>query len=139
MSGLYATPAAWRRDRAMFLVLTASQLIEEEMTVKQKAAVQTILLHALQLFLQAQQELRPGCLSKFLFPRRTWIHRQGMMDYTEPAWGLMERIFDAPQEVAQIMDQYDRLFPDWYKALNNFDLNDFEDTDAPDNPDEKQI
>jgi hypothetical protein len=132
----YATPAAWRRDRAIILIVSASQLIEEDMTDKQKAAVQTILLNALRLFFQAQRELRPGCLHAILLPFRTWTHRQGMLDYLDPAWGLMERIFAAPQEVVQIVDQYDRLYPEWYKALNN-DLDDFEDSEYSDGADEQ--
>jgi hypothetical protein len=112
---MYGPAADWRRSRALEIVIGACRLVRPDMTDEERGDVRQILFSALRLFFQAQKEIRPGCfwLLGYL-PFRTWSHPMemtGRFEKPEEIHEIAQQLVAAPDEVLNVLEKYDRLYP----------------------------
>jgi hypothetical protein len=106
---VFGSPPVWRRDQAIPIIVSASELLKCKLPEDQQAYVTQILFSAMRIYLEAQDDIRPGCLTVFL-PFRTPLHRRELLAYVDEASELVDQLVEDPDRAVSILEEKDRVY-----------------------------
>jgi hypothetical protein len=105
VSRLYQAASHMRREQAGAIIVSACELLKQDMPDEQKSHVQQMLFSALRLYLEARRNAPSGCLGRIFLPVKTPWHRLRVGAYEEEIITLYEKLLADPAASGTILER----------------------------------